>query len=60
MQRAPGLFDLDERLALPSQKGDALERLAKVIDFEVFRPSWNGPCRGPIVPRVGGRRSTTC
>ena len=37
MGRAPGLFDLDERLALLSQKGDALERLAEVVDFEVFR-----------------------
>ena len=38
MQRAPGLFDLDERLLGLSRKGDTLERLAAVVDFELFRP----------------------
>jgi len=33
----PGLFDLDERYAALSRTGDPLERLASVVDFEVFR-----------------------
>lgn len=37
MARQPGLFDLEERLAPLSAKGDGL-RLGAVIDFELFRP----------------------
>src|SRR4249920_1432830 len=37
MSGQPGLFDLDERYAALSTTGDPLERLAAVIDFEVFR-----------------------
>ena len=33
-----GFFDLEERLALLSAKGDGLERLSAVVDFELFRP----------------------
>lgn len=33
-----GFFDLDERYAALSKAGDPLERLAAVIDFEIFRP----------------------
>ena len=33
----PGLFDLDERYAALSRRGDPLERLAAVVDFEIFR-----------------------
>ena len=36
--RQVGMFDVEERLAGLSKKGDDLERLAVVIDFEVFRP----------------------
>ena len=36
MSGQPGLFDLDERYAALSRTGDPLERLAAVIDFEVF------------------------
>lgn len=32
-----GLFDLDERLAKLSEKGDRLEELGSVVDFEQFR-----------------------
>ena len=32
-----GLFDLDERYAALSKRGDPLERLAAVVDFEMFR-----------------------
>lgn len=38
MAGQPGLFDLEERLAALSAKGDGLERLGAVIDFELFRP----------------------
>jgi transposase, IS5 family len=37
MAGQPGFFDSDERLKALSAAGDPLERLAKVIDFEVFR-----------------------
>jgi len=33
----PGFFDRDERLRALSAAGDPLERLAQVVDFEVFR-----------------------
>ena len=33
----PGFFDSDERLTALSAAGDLLQRLAKVVDFEVFR-----------------------
>src|SRR3546814_10435602 len=32
-----GFFDLDERYAGLSASGDPLERLSRVVDFEVFR-----------------------
>jgi IS5 family transposase len=38
MAGQPGLFDLEERLAALSAKGDGLERLGAVIDVELFRP----------------------
>jgi IS5 family transposase len=38
MARPAGFFDVEERLAGLSKKGDDLERLIAVIDFEVFRP----------------------
>ena len=38
MVRQIGFFDVEERLAGLSAKGDSLERLAAVVDFEVFRP----------------------
>ncbi|HEY3911508.1 MAG TPA: hypothetical protein VGM07_16725 [Stellaceae bacterium] len=37
MTGQPGFFDGDERLRALSAAGDPLERLAAVIDFEVFR-----------------------
>ena len=33
----PGFFDAEERLHWLSGAGDALERLAGVVDFELFR-----------------------
>src|SRR5919199_1612985 len=38
MARQPGFFDTDERLRALSAAGDPLERLAAVVDFELFRP----------------------
>ena len=35
--RSGGVFDVDERLKQLTAKGDSLERLAQVIDFELFR-----------------------
>src|SRR5919106_1019918 len=37
MAGQPGLFDLDERYASLSLAGDPLERLAAVVEFELFR-----------------------
>jgi transposase, IS5 family len=37
MRGQAGFFDVDERLKQLSAKGDSLERLAQVIDFELFR-----------------------
>jgi len=37
MAGQPGFFDGDERLKALSAAGDPLERLAQVVDFEVFR-----------------------
>ena len=38
MTSQPGFFDLDERCRALSTAGDALERLALAVDFELFRP----------------------
>src|SRR5687767_9168156 len=38
MGRPTGFFDVEERLAGLSKKGDQLERLQAVVDFELFRP----------------------
>ena len=38
MVAQPGFFDLEDRLARLSAKGDELERLSAVVDFKLFRP----------------------
>ena len=38
MGRQPGFFDVEERLRELSAKGDDLERLGALVDFEAFRP----------------------
>lgn len=38
MAGQPGFFDTQERLQALSAAGDPLERLAAVVDFELFRP----------------------
>ena len=54
MGRQPGFFDVEERLRELSAKGDDLERLGGLVDFEAFRPEL-----GRAVPRAnrakGGR-----
>ena len=35
--RSPGFFDVDERLVELSAKGDDLERVKTLVDFEIFR-----------------------
>ena len=37
MAQQPGFFDVDGRLQELSAKGDALERLSELVDFEMFR-----------------------
>jgi hypothetical protein len=37
MRGQAGFFDIDERLKQLSAKGDSLERLNTVVDFELFR-----------------------
>jgi IS5 family transposase len=37
MRGDPGFFDVDERLKELSAKGDDLERLKRIVDFEIFR-----------------------
>jgi hypothetical protein len=38
MRGQGGFFDVDERLKELSAKGDHLERLNAIVDFEIFRP----------------------
>ena len=37
--RMPGFFDVEDRLAELSAKGDDLERVKALVDFEIFRPA---------------------
>jgi len=51
MGQQPGFFDVDERLRELSAKGDALERIAGLVDFEMFRPELER-----AVPRSDGSK----
>jgi IS5 family transposase len=51
MRGQAGFFDLDDRLKELSAKGDHLERLSAVVDFEVFRPEL-----ARAVPRSDGSK----
>ena len=51
MRGQAGFFDLDERLRDLSAKGDALERLRGIVDFEAFRPDL-----ARAVPRSDGSK----
>ena len=54
VDRSPGFFDFDDRLAELSAKGDDLERVKALVDFDMFRPALEA-----AVPRAdrskGGR-----
>ena len=57
----PGFFDRDRRYAALSAAGDPLERLALVVDFELFRDELEAAlARVRIGPRAAGRRTTRC
>src|SRR3712207_4313568 len=51
MRGQAGFFDLDERLKDLSAKGDTLERLNGLVDFEMFRPDL-----AQAVPRSDGAK----
>jgi transposase, IS5 family len=51
MRSQVGFFDLDERLHELSAKGDHLERLSAIVDFELFRPDL-----ARAVPRLDGSK----
>jgi transposase, IS5 family len=51
MGRQPGFFDVDIRLAELSARGDDLERISGLVDFEMFRPDLER-----AVPRSDGSR----
>src|ERR671920_1202470 len=51
MRGQAGFFDVDERLKDLSAKGDALERLSAIVDFELFRSDL-----ARAVPRSDGSR----
>jgi transposase, IS5 family len=54
-----GFFDTDERLRRLSAAGDPLERLAAVVDFELFRPELDAALgAAATAPRAGGRPTT--
>ncbi len=59
MARQVGMFDVEERLAGLSKKGDDLERLGAVIDSRYSGPNSSGRCPGPTGQRAADRRSTT-
>ena len=51
MRGQAGFFDLDDRLKELSAKGDHLERLSAIVDFELFRPDL-----ARAVPRSDGSK----
>src|SRR5215203_3209056 len=51
MRGQGGFFDVDERLKELSAKGDHLQRLSAIVDFELFRPDL-----ARAVPRSDGSK----
>jgi transposase, IS5 family len=51
MAGQPGFFDVEDRLRELSAKGDDLERIAALVDFELFRPELER-----AVPRSDGSK----
>ncbi len=60
MGQQPGFFDVDGRLRELSAKGDDLERIAGLVDFEMFRPELEDAVPRSTEPRVAVLPSTTC
>ena len=60
MRGQAGFFDVDERLKDLSAKGDALERLNAIVDFDCSGLIWRVRCRARTGRRVAGLRSITC
>jgi|SRR5215472_2741185 len=65
MAGQPGFFDGDEWLKALSAAGDPLERLLRIIEFEVFISKcsgaiWKRRCRGRIGRTAVGRLTTLC
>ena len=60
MAGQPGLFDLDERYASLSSAGDPLERLAMVVDFELFRAELDASLDRSDQARAADRHTTRC
>jgi hypothetical protein len=56
VDRLPGFFDVDDRLA--SAKGDDLERVKALVDFEMFRPALEAAV--PRGRKAVGLPSITC
>ena len=52
------MFDLDERYAALSKRGDPLERLAAVVDFEMFRADLEAALDRSVGRGAGGLRWT--
>ena len=55
-----GFFDTDERLQWLSAAGDPLERLAAVVDFELFRPELERRSPQATGRRAVGRPTMRC
>jgi len=55
-----GFFDVDERLKQLSAKGDGLERLNVVVDFELFRADLERAVPRSDPRKAGDRRSIMC
>ena len=60
VDRSPGFFDVDLRLAELSAKGHDLERVKALVAFEMFRPALEAASQGLIDRRLDDRRWITC
>ncbi len=55
-----GFFDIDERYAALSAAGDPLQRLASVVDFDVFRPVLDAALARSDGANAADRLTTRC
>lgn len=60
MRGQAGFFDIEERLKELSAKGDTLERLNGLVDFELFRPDLERAVPRPTAPPAVVLLSTMC